>query len=234
MKERIWLLDWLRGLAILLVVAFHVVFDLNHFYGWQYPRYDGLFWYLEGRIAAILFMGMVGVVSAIIARQQTAEKTLKVNIRRGIRLIGIALIITAFTWISFPESTIWFGILHLMGVSILLSIPLVRLKWINIALGILVISLGGTMEAITGTNLALLPLGITTSSFSSFDYYPLIPWMGVIIIGIGLGNIFYPKLLGRRAPNKMDRKMIILGKNSLWIYLLHQPVILLILWLILA
>jgi len=149
-------------------------------------------------------------------------------------LIGIALIITAATWLSFPENTIWFGILHLMGVSILLSIPLVRFGWINIVLGFFIMSLGPTMDALTGSGLALLPLGISPSGFTSFDYYPLIPWMGVILIGIGLGNLIYPKLLGQNAPNKLEKKIVFMGKYSLWIYLIHQPILLGLLWLILA
>ncbi len=215
-----------------MVVAFHLVFNLSYFYGFDELKYYEGFWFYEGRIAALLFMGMVGMVSAIIYQGKGAQKARQINLKRGLKLLGIAMGITLVSWLTFPNEAVWFGILHLMGASVILSIPLLRFKWLNVFLGALLIFLGSFVDQFTVNMPFLIPFGLTPKGFASFDYYPLLPWFGVILIGIGLGNLLYKKIVQLKAPHRWQMAFIHLGKNSLWIYLLHLPLLYGVLWLI--
>jgi len=81
----------------------------------------------------------------------------------------------------------------------------------------------------------LLPLGLAPASFSSVDYFPLLPWMAPILFGTAAGNLLYNRKLLRfhLPPGKELRLLTAPGRVSLWIYLLHQPILLAGLWLIL-
>lgn len=233
-RVRIWLPDLIRGIAITMVVAFHLVFDLNYFYDQTQLKYYEGFWFYEGLIAAILFMSMVGVVTAIIFQQKDSRAAKRINLKRGLKLLGIGILITLISWLFYPDQTVWFGILHLMGSSVILSLPFARLKWANLILGSFVIVLGSWIKNIDVSHSFFIPFGIPSNHFSSFDYYPLIPWFGVILIGTGLGNILYKKFVQLNPPKPWQKVFILWGKNSLWIYLFHLPILYGVLWLILA
>jgi len=229
-SKRVWITDFIRGIAIIMVAVFHFIFMLSYFY--EVPiNYKSGFWFYEGRISAIIFMGMVGVVTAIIFQQKGWAGILRINVKRGIRLISIGLLITAVTLISFRAAPIWFGILHLMGLSILLSLPLAKLKWWNVLIGVFLIYLGQFVGGNTGSFLTL-PFGLKPAGFASLDYYPLIPWMGVIVIGNGLGNLLYKYFVQIKAPRTWQKGLVYLGKKSLWIYLIHPPLFMGILWVV--
>jgi uncharacterized membrane protein len=103
-------------------------------------------------------------------------------------------------------------------------------KW-NIALGLLCIVIGFFFTARTGP-IWLLPLGIHPATFFSVDYEPIFPWFGMVLIGMGLGEFLYPE--GVRSftlpqiPEIVVRPLAFLGRHSLIIYLVHQPVIILV------
>ena len=86
-SQRLWELDVLRGIAIFLMVVFHFVFDLRVFFGFEEINYLEGFWYYEGRVAAITFIVLVGVVSSLICKREDHEVALQKNSYRGLRLI---------------------------------------------------------------------------------------------------------------------------------------------------
>ncbi len=230
--NRIWLIDFIRGIAIIMVVLFHLIFNLKFFYEFEMFDYKTGFWFWFGRIAAIVFMLMVGVATATVVNRKEKLAALKINLKRVGRLLGISLIISIATLIIFPGMTIWFGILHLMGTGILLSLPLARLRWVNVIAGVGILFLSEPVGGIEIKHMAFLPFGITPNTFASLDYYPLIPWLGVILIGNGMGNLLYKKFVQLRGPKAWEKGMAVLGKNSLWIYLVHQPILLGVLWVV--
>jgi uncharacterized membrane protein len=127
-----------------------------------------------------------------------------------------------------------FGILHLIGVSIVLSYPFLKFRFANLVLGVGIFAAGLYVQAWDPTGSAwLLPFGIVPEGWAMPDYRPLLPWFGVVLIGLFFGNVVYgdgrrPAGLPLAAP-VLARPLLPLGRNSLAIYLVHQPVMVVLL-----
>jgi uncharacterized membrane protein len=232
--KRFWELDFLRGIALILMIALHFIFDLNDILGIESVDYRTKFWYYEGRISAFLFIALAGITSVLIYKKYPLEEAIQKNFKRCIKIAVFALLVTIATWIFDAPRTIWFGILHFLSVCILITIPILRFKWISIGIGLVAALIGGYLFTLKSTSWAWLPLGIRPIGFSTFDYYPIFPWITFFLIGIFLGHILYktPEPISRRYPGKTERGLAVIGKYSLWIYMIHQPVIIGILLLI--
>jgi uncharacterized membrane protein len=234
-STRLWELDALRGITILLMVAFHVVFDLRYFFGFKSLSYSSGFWFYEGKLSAILFIGLTGMVSSLLYHRYNGSKLRQKMRMRGLRLIGLGMLITAVTWMIFDRDAIWFGILHFLGVSMLLSIPFLRFRWVNVGLAGLMFYVGWIFDRMTVNHWWFMIFGIRPNTFHTLDYYPLLPWFGVSLMGIAIGNFLYSKnfpLIQRRSKG-VEKTFIWLGQYSLWIYLIHQPIMLGALWMVL-
>jgi uncharacterized membrane protein len=151
---------------------------------------------------------------------------------RGAGILALGLLVTLATWLYLYEGFIIFGILHLIGVSVMLSVLFFRFGKYNILIGLLFIAGGFFIGTVHGP-IWLLPLGIQPASFSSVDYTPLIPWFGAVLVGIGVGEFLYSGGVRRFTvpdmPDLLVRPLAFLGRYSLLIYLVHQPVIILLL-----
>ncbi|MBU0705870.1 DUF1624 domain-containing protein [Patescibacteria group bacterium] len=231
--QRLWELDALRGIAIVLMVLFHFIFDLRTFFGFDSINYYQGFWYYEGRVAAIIFIVLVGIVSSLIHQKEDPEVAMQKNSYRGLRLIGLGMIITLVTFIFARQDTIWFGILHFLGLSILISIPLCRYKWLNVILAVILFAGYYPIRLLYTNSYLGLIFGILPPGFSSFDHYALIPWLGYVLIGIALGNWIYAdgREIIKRDPVGIEKTFAVTGRYSLWIYMIHQPVLLILMWL---
>jgi uncharacterized membrane protein len=131
-----------------------------------------------------------------------------------------------------------FGVLHCIGLSILLAYPLIRFRNFPLILGVLCIILGIALRVTVIVDFPwLLWLGFVPSGFYTLDYFPLLPWFGVVLIGIFLGNTFYQNNTRKVSLNDhsgfiLSRVLCFLGRHSLIIYLLHQLLIVGLLYVI--
>jgi uncharacterized membrane protein len=124
-----------------------------------------------------------------------------------------------------------FGILHLLGLSTILAYPFLRSRWAGLAGGIVAIGLGIYVAGLTSTSPWLLWLGVRQFGRYMVDYYPILPWFGIALLGVFVGHTLYPggtprftlPDLSQRAP---IRGLTFLGRHSLLIYLVHQPILL--------
>jgi len=234
--KRIWELDALRGIAIILMVIFHTIFNLEVFFNINKFNHMNGFWFYEGRISAVLFILLVGIATSIIQHRYSLNESLKKNTYRGLRLITLGLIITAVTYVLIPTNTIWFGIMHFLGISILISIPLAKYKKINLILATILLVAHYQVGKIYTTSYLGIIFGIYPASFQSYDHYALIPWLGYVLLGIAIGNWLYPTGLPiiKRDPNTAEKSLITVGRYSLWIYFIHQPILLGLTWLIIS
>ncbi|MDN5332297.1 MAG: hypothetical protein PWP45_1522 [Tepidanaerobacteraceae bacterium] len=218
MKRRIVELDLFRGIAVILMVMFHGVFDLSYYFGLDID-YSGGLWYYEGKLSALMFIWIAGIASYFSRNPW----------QRGIRLLLFGMAITAATYFLDRTNYIKFGILHFLGTSYLLSVYFKKISsFMLVLLAAAIFGAGTYFDSITVQNPYLFPLGITAPYFSSLDYYPLIPYFGVFLLGMAFGRSFYAK--GYRVFGNLGENFLsLLGKHSLFIYLVHQPVILLFL-----
>jgi uncharacterized membrane protein len=231
--QRIWEVDFLRGLAIILMVGYHLLFDLGEFRGVK--RFLGFSTDLASvawSAAQYFFAGLFIILSGI---SSTLSRN---NVRRGLKLLAVSLAVSVATYVFDPSSAIYFGILQCLAFSMLVygaafgkAGPVVCGAW-----GALVLGLGAVLPVLK-QGLAvrsdwLLPLGIPRPSFSSFDYFPLIPWLGIFLIGSALGKSVYASkrsLLPWPLPVTFVNAA---GRHSLLIYIVHQPVIMGVLYVL--
>ena len=149
---------------------------------------------------------------------------------RGLRILAYGMILTG-VFLILHMGVVAFGILHLIGVSIILAYPFLKLRWTNLMLGILIFAFGQYILAqdLVSEDFWLLPFGVVPEGVIMPDYRPLLPWFGVVLIGLCFGNVVYaddrrPSSLPNKAP-LFARPLLPLGRNSLLIYLIHQPIV---------
>jgi uncharacterized membrane protein len=232
-RERIWEIDFLRGLSIILMVGYHLLYDLGAMVGLE--SFLGFStdlstpaWLAAQYFFAALFIVLSGISSTLS----------RGNVRRALKLLAVAIAITAVTYAFNSAATVHFGILHCLGVSILLyGLALEKAKAPACAVaGAAVLAadlaLALILKSVTIRFDWLLPLGIHSPGYSSFDYFPLFPWFGVFLVGAALGkSVYAPRrsLIPRRLPVTFIN---FAGRHSLLIYILHQPIILAALYLL--
>lgn len=238
-KERLILLDELRGFAVCCMVFYHGFYSMASLFGLPLGETLLLFF----RPAEPWFAGLFILISGICCNFSHS------NAQRGGKLLLVALAITGVTMWLVPEEQILFGILHFLSVSMLLYAALEPVcRRIPVAVGLLlqVFLYAGFCTISSGTCFFglslpdwlyttdwLSPLGFHSPSFHSSDYFPLLPWVFVFFFGTFLGRLavngrfprfFYPS----RVPF-----FALVGRHALLIYVVHQPVILGVCWLVL-
>ena len=234
--KRFWEIDSLRGIAILMMIVFHFLFDFNYFANADVAVSSG-FWLYFARATASLFILLVGI--SLTLSYSRAEKNnnalFSKYLKRGIKIFLWGFAITIITFVFLRQGYVIFGILHFIGISIILSYPLIKKKIINLLLGGLLVISGLFLFQFTFSFRWLLWLGFIPKNLYTLDYFPLLPWFGLILIGIFLGNTLYSGYRRTyRIPDFSDfalfRILSFLGRHSLLIYLLHQPVLIFILY----
>lgn len=226
MKKRIWELDALRGLCILGMVVVHFIYDLVELYGlvtWEYPA---LFLFIRDW-GGVLFLLISGICVTLGSR----------CCRRGALVFACGMICTAVTvgmyllHFSGQGIIIYFGVLHCLGICMLLWPLFRKLPWWGLlSLGVLFSAAGLYLDTLPGIDSYLLmPLGLPWKTFVSSDYFPLLPNLGYFLLGAAMGKTLYcskQSLLPQvNAQSWPIRLLTLCGKHSLWIYLLHQPVL---------
>jgi len=229
--ERYWEVDFTRGLAILMMLLSNFITDLQYFF--NYNNHE-VFWWFFARATAFMFIFLVGVsLTLSFSRVKHKPKIFKKYFVRGSKTLGLGILITIASLLFIPSDYIIFGILHFIGISIILAYPFLKFKKsIPLATGLIIITLGFLAEKIHLNSNYLFWLGLVSKNFSSIDFFPLLPWLGVVLLGIWFGKTIYPKGKRQFEIQFSENKISTLGRHSLYIYLAHQPIILGILFLI--
>lgn len=235
MKKRIWELDLLRGVFLVGMIAVHLIDDLVYMFGLMdlsNPALSAVYT-LCTNWGGVLFILLSGICASFSTR----------TVRRGLVVLGGGLIVSAVSMgmylldLSDKSIIIYFGILHCLGVCMLLW-PLFRSLpgWALVILGVALAGTGLYFDAAVRLEFDYLaPLGLFSRSFATADYFPLLPNLGYFLVGGALGKWLYPqrKTLFPKVndANPLIRFFTFLGRNSLLIYLLHQPLLAAIVWL---
>ncbi len=253
-RPRLHLLDAVRGFMIIVMIVFHAAWDLKYLMGVEMP------WFTNhpGIWNATRAVQQIGC-SVFIFLSGLCYPLSRSHLRRGLITFGAGALVTAVTVLVSPQSAVLFGVLTFLGSAMLLFVPIDALwkKRINrgalpsalaaaVCLAVFVFTKDLALGGLGFERLFAIPLpaplyeggllgayvGFTPTDFFSSDYFPLLPWLGLF----GAGYFLSPLLIKRDKPARLLTLRIpplcFLGRHSLLIYLLHQPVLTLLFTLI--
>ena len=222
-------LDLARGTALAAMAAYHALWDL----GFLRLTPENYALTPPGRLAAHLIAGsfllLVGI--GLVLAHGGGLRSRAVLLRLA-RIGGAAGLITAATAYAFPQSYIFFGILHCIAAASVLGLPFVFAPVAVTALAAAAVLLAPRLVAHPVLDApALLFLGLGRTVPDTNDWVPLFPWFGMVLAGIALARLGLPDLVaGWRARGRLARALAFAGRHSLAFYLLHQPVLLALLY----
>lgn len=219
--KRIAILDSYRGFVIINMIAFHFLYDVFMAFGvdrtWYFQP-ENRIWQQFICWSFILLSGWVWPYGA--------SKALK----RGLFLNLCGLVITAVTAVATPNQIVIFGVLNFLGCATLLMLPLEKLlKRIPAPFGLIIffalflLFYNCNDWNIGIENILLIPIGFPTGSFFSSDYFSLLPWFFLYVSGYYLGRILETKEGFLRLSGVKIPVLDVIGRKSVWIYLIHQP-----------
>lgn len=223
------IIDTLRGLAIVVMMAYHFGFDLSM----QGYIVQDLNHSLPWLVARSLILGtflFVSGISLALAQRQPAKR----RIARLARIAGCALLVSVGSYFMFPDSWIYFGVLHFIVIAGLLCWPLAQHEQLILPLGVAVLGVGLFYQSPVFDQPLLQWLGMMTHKPITEDYVPIFPWLGIMLIGLHVG----PQVLRSKTawpltitPPPRLKPVGWLGRHSLAVYMLHQPLLLGVLWI---
>ena len=227
------LLDTVRGVCILSMVAYHGMYDLVDIFGLPSAWYTGLPGYIWQQSICWTFILLSGLCWQLSRR----------HVKRGLLLVGCGAAITLITWLVMPSQRILYGVLNLLGLSALLLIPLDKVfrkipAWAGLVGALLLFALTKNVSrgslGFEGLVLCRLPrwlyatdllavVGFPSPSFWSTDYFPLLPWFFLFCAGYFLWSLLDKSPRAKALLQPGLRPLSFLGRHSLVIYLIHQP-----------
>lgn len=233
-STRYWEIDALRGVAIVMMVIYHLMWDL-----WYYQilpnvvLYAG-FWKYFQRICANLFLILVGVSLAVVTIKRMGDdlKSLppfRPFLLRGLKVFGAGLLVSLVVW-GAGVGYVHFGVLHLIGFASIAAYPLLRERGINLVLWAIFFIAGYLLLTPRFDFPWLLWLGFVPQAYYPNDYFPIIPYFGVVLLGVFLGNSLYGPGGRRFLLPDLSKWLSIrwlqwLGRYSLIIYVTHQVIL---------
>ena len=227
------LLDTVRGVCILSMVAYHGMYDLVDIFGLPSAWYTGLPGYIWQQSICWTFILLSGMCWQLSRH----------HVKRGLLLVGCGAAISLITWLAMPSQRILYGVLNLLGLSALLLIPLDKLfrkvpAWTGLGGALLLFALTKNVSrgslGFEGLVLCRLPrwlyatdllavVGFPSPSFWSTDYFPLLPWFFLFCAGYFLWSLLDKSPRAKELLRPGLRPLSFLGRHSLVIYLIHQP-----------
>lgn len=234
-KERVHGIDFIRGLAVINMVVYHLLYDLVYIFYVNLPWFSSKEAYYWQQAIVIVFVFISGVSCSFS----------KHNIKRGIEIFLLAMLLSVVTYVALPKEFIAFGILHFLGIAIILF-GLIK-RFLNKiptfigAIGCLIFFLitKGVSHGFLGIGdikLIQLPyefylskflfwLGFPDKGFFSGDYVPLIPWFFMLLLGYFTWKIVANQKYLNCFAYLNVAFVNVIGRKSLLIYMLHQPII---------
>lgn len=246
LSNRVHLLDELRGFAIICMVFYHAMYDLVVLFRIDFPLFTSS---LMQDFLQPLFAGLFILISGAVGHYSRS------NVKRGAICFGFGMILTLVTYFVMPRAFIAFGILHFLGIAMMLF-PLLKKAAMHLppftgmAVGLLLFWFFANLpsgsvgfvplfsipvpDALYSTPF-LFWIGLPGAGFYSSDYFAVIPWIFVFFTGICFGRLVKDHRCPAWFYKCHCRPLAFVGRNTVWVYLLHQPVcyglMLLLFWL---
>jgi uncharacterized membrane protein len=227
--KRFWEIDLARTVAIIIMIAFDVLYVLNYLdiQNTSVPGpYKGFWWWVS-IVNASVFIFLAGISLTI--SQARASKKMSSFMLRGLKIFGWGMVITLLTWLIAPDEYVRFGILHFFGIAFILAPFFSRFRFINLILGAALLAAGiYLLEQRVFVDFPWL-LWLMPYGFSTMDYWPLLPWFGLFLVGMFGGKMLYPQ--GNRRfnipefSNPVTSALTLPGRHPLVMYIAHWPIL---------
>ncbi|HFD32839.1 MAG TPA: DUF1624 domain-containing protein [Gammaproteobacteria bacterium] len=220
-QQRLHYLDVTRGIAIICMVIYHFCFDLDNFNYLELNMDTDLFWRGFRALIISLFLTTMGMSLALTHAQGICWSCLK----KRTLLLGIsAILVSIGSYLQFPESWIYFGILHFILFASWLGLLFLGKPWLSLITAIIIL-IGYFLDWLdTQALFSLLQQPLQLPPYYTEDLVTVFPWFAWVLIGIFLvdkGWYVYPQL----QANLISKKVGFLGRHSLLIYMIHQPIL---------
>ncbi|MFH0835759.1 MAG: heparan-alpha-glucosaminide N-acetyltransferase [Candidatus Micrarchaeota archaeon] len=225
MGARYWELDFARGFAVVLMLAFNWQYALA-FFGLTAFNASSGFWWWFARFVMFLFVFVSGA-SMWVSYSRAKSGLFGKFFKRGVFLFSLGVLVTIATYLFVPKQFVLFGVLHLLALSTVLAFPIAEWGWRKLAvLSLAVVSIGWLIVGATADCGCLIWFGLPPTGFQSLDYVPLLPWFGVFLLGLAFSK---QAKFSISAPLPA-KPFCFIGRYSLLIYLLHIPFLLAVLY----
>ncbi|HTN62650.1 MAG TPA: heparan-alpha-glucosaminide N-acetyltransferase [Devosia sp.] len=228
-RPRFAVLDIARGLAIIAMAIYHFCWDLAYFRFIDADIGYGLGWVIFGRLVLTAFLMLVGI-GLVLAHGRGIRW--RAFWRREAMVVGAALLITVATYFAFPDSFVYFGVLHAIALTSLMALAFVRAP---LALVVAAAAVAILLPAIYSDPFFDAPytswIGFWVKAPPTNDLVSVFPWFGIVLLGvIGarliLGSGVANRLAAIQPDNRVAHGLARLGRWSLIVYLVHQPILL--------
>ena len=222
MKTRYFVLDAIRGFALINMILYHALWDVVHIFGVDIKWYTGMPGHIWQQFICHTFIFLSGFCFSLGGKK----------IKRGLMVLGASVVITAITILFMPDAKILFGVLCLIGSSMLILVPFEKpLKKLNPYIGfcvfvaVFILTKNIPHKYWEFGNLFTAYIGFPGIEFWSADYFPLVPWLFLYVSGFYMYIIFKKHNLLKIFYGTTIKPLEFMGRHSLVIYMLHQPVI---------
>lgn len=221
--RRLPLIDAARGAAVIAMIVYHFTWDLRYF-GYVAADVEGGSWRLFARAIATSFLVLVGVSLALATQRRIDWRR---YLRRLALIGGCALAITVVTRFVFPDAFIFFGILHHIAVASLLVLAFLRLSpLLTIAGAVACLLAPWALAGPVFDAPWLVWLGLSTALPRTNDFVPVFPWFGAVLAGVAAARLWIDYAPTLRIERDLAPSWLLwIGRHSLGIYLLHQPLL---------
>jgi len=228
-RPRFAVVDIARGVAIIAMMAYHLCWDLSYFrFIPADVGYDPA-WVLIARSILAVFLFLAGISLVLGHGNGIRWRSFW---RRWVFVVGGALAITVATWFAFPQSFVYFGVLHAIALFSLMGLAFVRTPlWLAVVVAAVVIALPFFHSDPLFNEKVWSWLGFWQVPPPTNDLVPVFPWFGAVLVGIIVARLvlasrLVPRLAAIAPSGRLPRLLVVLGRWSLLIYLLHQPILL--------
>jgi uncharacterized membrane protein len=236
---RVDLVDAARGIAITMMIAYHFCFDLTYYQWADWPMLDDPRWIAWRSAIVTCFLLLVGISLALRdARERGRGESrwfARAFVLRWVQIVAAASFVTAGSSLLFPQTFIYFGVLHFVAVALWICRRAPRRPWLAIVAGVIALAAGMTLAYPAFNPRYLDWIGFASEKPLTEDYVPLFPWLGVVLIGCGLGGFWTGRAaqsssradrIWQALPTQSKDILALMGRWSLTIYLVHQPLLL--------
>jgi len=218
-KQRYLQIDFLRGIAIILMMIFHLIYDINYFKIIPIYMKDGSYFPYFRNLIVFMFISLVGI-SLYLSNSNGIN--IKKSSYRLLKLFVVALVLRLLSYFLYPSRWVYFGIIHLIFVCSFIGIFFVKAPKASLILGLFIIILS-YFNLINMHWFYLLTQEPLFLPSQTKDVAHLFPWLGVMFLGIFMG---YKKwFLFPLRKNTFTLALSFMGKHALLIYLLHIPIL---------